>query len=319
MLRQDFQDFVAFKRALGRKYRGEEAVLRQLDRFLAGRRVASVRAINDDVLGSFFSSVRRPSARGFNQLVGIVERFFDWMVRHDRLPRSPIVTRHRRRGIALRPCILDAAAVRRLLDLASSLSDPAGRKPRRGRVYRLIFAVLYALGLRVGELTRLRWADVDFKRRALVIRETKFGKTRLVPFGPRVEAALRAHREAERDGTDTADGAPVFSLRGGRPPNPNTISATFHALASKLEVTVPFGVRRPRLHDLRHSFAVGTLLRWYRAGLNANDMLLHLATFLGHVDAMSTAVYLTMTPELLNEANGRFARLLGPSLREALA
>ena len=64
----------------------------------------------------------------------------------------------------------------------------------------------------------------------------------------------------------------------------------------------------PRLHDLRHSFAVGTLLRWYRAGIDPNQRLLHLATFLGHVDPTSTAVYITMTDALLDEASARFRR-----------
>ena len=69
---------------------------------------------------------------------------------------------------------------------------------------------------------------------------------------------------------------------------------------------IPPGVDTPRLHDLRHSFAVATLLRWYREGIDPNQRLLQLATFLGHVDPTSTAVYLTITDELLVQANTRF-------------
>jgi integrase len=76
----------------------------------------------------------------------------------------------------------------------------------------------------------------------------------------------------------------------------------------RMHLVIPDGVAAPHLHDLRHSFAVGTLLRWYRTGLDPQARLLHLSTFLGHVDPTSTAVYLTVTPSLLGEASRRFAR-----------
>jgi integrase len=88
-----------------------------------------------------------------------------------------------------------------------------------------------------------------------------------------------------------------------------TISMTFHALWPKLDLHIPEGVSPPRLHDLRHSFAVATLLRWYREGIDPNCRLMHLATFLGHVDPTSTSVYLTITEELLNQAAQRFQAL----------
>ena len=84
------------------------------------------------------------------------------------------------------------------------------------------------------------------------------------------------------------------------------ISQTFHALVPKLELHIPPGVSSPRLHDLRHSFAVATLLRWYREGIDPNCRLMSLSTFLGHVDPNSTAVYLTITEDLLHEAAQRF-------------
>jgi integrase len=88
-----------------------------------------------------------------------------------------------------------------------------------------------------------------------------------------------------------------------------TISMTFHALLPKLELHIPPGVSPPRLHDLRHSFAVATLLRWYREGIDPNCRLMHLSTFLGHVDPTSTSVYLTITEELLSLAAQRFQGL----------
>jgi len=105
---------------------------------------------------------------------------------------------------------------------------------------------------------------------------------------------------------------PLFSFTQGRHIHPCTISQTFHKLLPQLELRLPPGVAPPRVHDLRHSFAVGTLLRWYREGVDPNRRLIHLATFLGHVDPNSTAVYLTITDELLREAAQRFHAFAQP-------
>ena len=83
-----------------------------------------------------------------------------------------------------------------------------------------------------------------------------------------------------------------------------------------LELPVPAGVSPPRLHSLRHSFAVGCLLRWYREGLDPAARLHQLSTFMGHVDPSSTQVYLTITPALLEEANRRFERFAEPAWME---
>jgi integrase len=106
--------------------------------------------------------------------------------------------------------------------------------------------------------------------------------------------------------------APIFSFTPGRAIHPGTISQTFHALVPRLGLTLPAGIAAPRVHDLRHSFAVGTLLRWYRDGSDPGSRLLHLSTFLGHVDPASTAVYLTITADLLQAAGDRFARFVAP-------
>jgi integrase len=106
--------------------------------------------------------------------------------------------------------------------------------------------------------------------------------------------------------------APVFSFTGGRAIHPGTISQTFQALIPRLGLVLPAGVAPPRAHDLRHSFAVGTLLRWYREGMDPSSRLLHLSTFLGHVDPTSTAVYLTITAHLLQAAGERFTRFAAP-------
>jgi integrase len=126
-----------------------------------------------------------------------------------------------------------------------------------------------------------------------------------VPLGPNLAARLRRYIEERHDVTRGPDQS-LFSFTKRGCICPETISQTFHALVPKLGLVLPPGVSSPRLHDLRHAFAVGTLLRWYRQGIDPNRRLIHLSTFLGHVDPTSTAVYLTITEELLREADRRF-------------
>jgi integrase len=242
------------------------------------------------------------------------------LVGHGKVAWTPLQSPPRRSRYQRSPFIFDRAAARRLLSTARSLADRGGTLDR-GNTYYVIFAILYGLGLRVGEVCRLRVKDVDLDRRVLVVRQTKFYKSRLVPFGPKIEALLRQQLVRCRTGLyGSADPeTALFRLRGGRAINPSTVSITFQQLVPKLHLTIPPGISPPRLHDLRHACAVGTLVRWYRDGGDPQARLHILSTFLGHVDINSTAVYLTTTPELLDLANQRFEAFAATTLREGLA
>lgn len=172
----------------------------------------------------------------------------------------------------------------------------------------------------MGEACRLGLGDVDLSRQLLVIRETKFYKSRLVPFGPRLAEVLSEYVQARiAHSTPATPATPLFSFTAGRPVHPYTVTQTFHALVPRLGLTIPPGCSPPRLHDLRHAFAVGTLLRWYRSGVDPGAGLLKLATFMGHVDVSSTAVYLTITDALLLEANHRYEAFAQDVLAEGLS
>jgi site-specific recombinase XerD len=257
--------FLAHKRALGCGFRVEELSLRLLDRFLVAQPITALHAITPEVIDAFLASRPRSAPRSYNHLRGTVIRLFDWLAAHDQFGPSPVRARPRRATQSRLPFLFDDTTARRLFDIASQLVDKGGTVGR-GATYRVIFTLLYGLGLRVGEVARLCVGDVDLTRDLLVIRQTKFYKSRLVPFGPQMRTVLIAHL-ARRPAADTgSSSAPLLSLRGGRPINPGTISQTFHHLVPRLGLSIPDGTVGPRVHDLRHAFAVGTLLRWYRSG-----------------------------------------------------
>ena len=303
-LAQPIADFLQYKQALNKKYHTETLALRLFDRYLFEQGITGWQAITSSVIDAFMASRFRHRPRSYNHLLGVLRRFFDWAVLQRWINHNPVVERSKRESGKRLPYLFDLTTARRLLAVASGLPDtPKG--PQRALVYETVFALLYGLGLRVGEVARLTVGDVDFTRNILCIRETKFSKNRWVPFGPNMANRLRRYCD-QRYGVTVAAQMPLFSFTQGRHIHPCTISQTFHKLLPQLDLRLPSGMSLPRVHDLRHSFAVGTLLRWYHEGVDPNRRLIHLATFLGHIDPNSTAVYLAITDELLREADQRF-------------
>ena len=310
--------FLEYKRALGRKYQCEQRELRLLVRFAAERGACRLDEFTPALLDDFLASRPRSRPRSFNHLVGVVGCLLDWAVSQQLLEASPLRARRRRVTSGQIPFLFAPVQARRLLDAAGALADNS-RAPRRGATYRTMFALCYGLGLRAGEACGLRVGDVDVGRDLLVLRGGKFGKSRLVPHGPRI-AALVSEQLERRDHDGVAgDQDPLFTFDGVRSVHPGTASQTFHKLVVSLDLPVPAGVSPPTLHSLRHSFAVGCLLRWYREGLDPATRLHQLATFMGHVSPSSTAVYLTITPALLEEANRRFERFADPAWTQSEA
>lgn len=296
--------FVQFKRALGCKYRTEAAALRLLDTYLSERRISALKQVNSQIIDAFLTSRPREHARSYNHLVGTVRRFFDWALMQGLVDHNPVTTTCRRVTGQRIPYLFSLEDARKLLEVSRNLrSNP--RAPHRALVYETAFALLYGLGLRVGEVSRILVGDVQFKDATLLIRDSKFYKSRLVPFGPRMGERL-ARYVKQRYGPHPDPEQPLFSFTTRGAVNECTFSQTFHALLPCLELDIRAGVCAPRLHDLRHAFAVGTLLRWYRSGIDPNTRLIHLSTFLGHANPASTAVYLTITDELLFEADRKF-------------
>jgi len=205
------------------------------------------------------------------------------------------------------PYIYSREEIRRLLQATDSRTENTRLEPATIRTMILVF---YGTGLRLREAINLTCADVDLKTSVLTIRNTKFDKTRLVPMGPQLSQAL-----AQYDGTRpvgrTAK-APFFTTRTGGIVNADTLRRNFRILCDRV------GIRRtdetrmhPRLHDLRHTFAVHRLTTWYQQGADVHRLLHHLSVYLGHGSLLGTQVYLSMTPELLHEASQRFERYAG--------
>ncbi len=313
------EQYLRVKRAMGCKFANEDRQLRVLDRFLNEQGIDCIEAIDPDCLQAFLASRQRTNPRSYNNLLGHIRRLFDWIVSQQLLPASPVQAKAQPQTACRIPFLFSPEVIRQLLTLCKALPDN-NRAPLCGATYETIFAILASLGLRVGEVACLQWGDVDLEREVLEIRHTKFGKDRLVPFGPKLAAILRsylARREAHGYGCTSTSF--LFSWNGRTPISTNSIRNTFRDdLLPQLALEVPPGVFGPHVHGLRHSFAVRTLSNWYRKGIKPADRLHYLSTILGHVNPASTAVYLTITSDLLDAANRRF-EAFAPRLGEEVA
>jgi integrase/recombinase XerD len=168
-----------------------------------------------------------------------------------------------------------------------------------------LLLLLYGTGLRVSEALALNQAEVDLTTAVITIRATKFYKTRLVPLGAELQQALAAYR-AQRPSTSDAK-APFLTNKDGTRLIYRTINQAFGKLRKRAGVQRQAGRFQPRMHDLRHTFAVHRLVSWYQSGADVQRLLPQLSTYLGHAHLRATQVYLTMTPELLTAASARFA------------
>ena len=197
-----------------------------------------------------------------------------------------------------------------ILDLltAAHTLGPAGSL--RPFTYETLFGLMASTGVRVSEAVHLRDADVDLKCGMLTIRQTKFAKSRQLPIHPStVKALARYRRQREKHLPTTADMPFLISSRGrrlGLPLGERQAHRVFTGLRDGLGWINRGGHEAPRLHDLRHTFAVQRLVRWYADGVEVDQKMLALSTYMGHAEIFYTYWYLTAVPELMAITAGRF-------------
>lgn len=207
------------------------------------------------------------------------------------------------------PHIYSDGELSALLKAASALGPTGGLRPR---TYVTLLGLLASTGLRISEALGLTRGAVDLDAGVLTVVETKFHKSRLVPLHPTTTRALRRYalqRDRYHRLASSTVAAFFLTERGTSLKYWRTLM-TFTALRSGLGWTGPRG-QRPRLHDLRHTFAVRRLIRWDRRGVDLHHRIAALSTYLGHVKVTDTYWYLSAVPELLAITGRRYERYVG--------
>lgn len=304
MLLAAAEAYIVLKRALGAVFSVDARLLRSFCRSLGD---ISVAAISPELCLAFCRG-SGPPTRFWLRKHEALRGFFRYLVGRGHLEASPLLEPPPRIRSTFQPYIYSHDELRRLLDAtATCLSDRSRLTPL---TLRTLLLLIYAAGLRAGEALRLRCCDVDCRNRLVTIWNTKFFKSRLLPVGAALAAALERHRN-DRERLPLLDGerSPLFSRRSGRAISLAGLEAAFVRLRDRVGIRRPATERwQPRIHDLRATFAVHRLLAWYRDGRDVQARLPLLATYMGHVNLSGTQTYLSMTPELLAEASLRFER-----------
>lgn len=300
------EQFIAEKRACGYKYKTEGEALQRLDRFLCEQGLATA------VLSRVFVErwiAKDPNERATTQRtrIGLIRRLAVFLLRQGCPAYLPPARLTAHEPSPFVPYLFRPEEIQRLLEAAEAIpANPCS--PWRHRVLPALFRVLYGCGLRVGEAIGLRVGDVDLLAGVLTIRQGKFRKDRLVPLTPSLCHYLR--RYADSLGARPAE-AVFFPAPHGGCYHRLTIYHAFRQLLWQCQI--PHGGRGhgPRLHDVRHAFALHRLAKWYREGADLNALLPVLATYLGHQSVAETQLYLRLTADLFPDLNARSEEAFG--------
>ena len=293
------EQYINLKQALGFRFHTESRILhafrRAMDQSSLGRiQPKAVRAFLDG---------RGPVTRNWSRKWVALRGFYDFAAARGLARRSPLPANAPKVAVVFTPYIYTRQELQRLLQ-AIAPKPTARLSPE---TVRALLLLLYGAGLRISEALKLETADVDLQASVLCVRQSKFFKTRLVPMGPKLTGVLRDY-ELKRPVRWGADGC-FFRTEGGIPVSRSAMERVFARLRLTAGVKRTDGGRcQPRLHDLRHTAAVHRLVAWYREGADVQALLVKLCAYLGHVDIAATQKYLTLTPELRQQASARFAR-----------
>jgi integrase len=310
---QQVDAYLDYYRALGQAYQSVESILRRLTAYLAQQGASD---LNANLYESWRRSRQRLHANTRRKEELAVRRFCLYRTRSQ--PQFFVPSAHsipRRRPCA-RPVIVEPEQIARMLAAADGLRG-RDNSPLRAAVGRIATVLLYTSGLRSGELLRL--TVEDFEEAASVVRivEAKFHKSRLVPLSE--TAQMQVHRYLKHRSLfalDSPQHGPFLFNRYGRSIRPYSASG-LHRLIDRLfeaaDVRDHEG-RAPRVHDLRHSFAIQSLIRSYRSQGDPQCWLPKLAMYMGHVSIASTMHYLTLVPALASLAMLRFKAGFGNTI-----
>ena len=303
--------FLEFKRAAGYRYHGEMEELARLDRFLIPHLAADDPVISLEVIRAYVARRGQESDSTQGNRLSLIRQFCRFLALEQ--PRTAIPG-PRFLGIYRRtflPRVLTREEGRRFLQACGTLA-PGRRSPIRATVLGTTLVLLYLTGLRAGEALRLTDADVDLDAAVLRVRDTKFGKSRLVPVALDVVARLRACRAVvARHFGPRAPDAPFFPAPSGGRYSITALQTAFHHVLIAAGLPRWSGGRSLRLHDLRHSFVAIRLLLWCEQDADLAVRLPGLATYLGHVGLSSSQRYLQLSHDLVGEITRRHEARFG--------
>ena len=299
-LAASLSDYLVLRRALGCKLITAEALLRQ---FVAHCDARGLTVITSEVAVAWAMLPAGCSTAWWEVRLGAVRPFTRWLQALEPATEVPALDAFGRvRGRRATPYIYSDDDVDALMQAASRLQRRLSQI-----TYATLIGLLAATGMRSGEAIRLSRDDIDWKAGSLRVLNSKFNQSRLLVLHRSTTAALEAYAR-ERDRLFPLPQDPNFLIStAGRELIHCGVTVTFHKLLEWAELTAERDGARPRLHDLRHTFAMKTLRDWHAAGIDVEARLPLLSTYMGHANPKDTYWYLSASPDLLGAAAARLS------------
>lgn len=315
-LTKEIQSYMQLNRALGRNYITEACTLRSLDTFIANY-YPQAKDLTAEMFDRWCVTLNHLSSTTRRSRMLHVRKFCLYRCRSHPHSFIPDILTFPAKRQPPPPYIFSETDIARILSATQYLSSTT-HSPIRSQTFYIAILLLHTTGLRRGELLRLRLGNYNLIEKTLLIQETKFHKSRIIPLHSSVAAevesflALRLKNNLPTDVTSS-----LIWNRFGGPEGKNYTGTVFRttwcALCAALGIFTKTG-RTPRIHDLRHSFAINVLNRWYQTGENVQVKLPMLSTYMGHISIDSTSYYLPFIDSIRSEASMRFQQSYGSAV-----
>jgi len=308
-----FQLFINTKRSFGYKYQEEENQLLRLDKFLIREGLREVKFPKSFVEKWLVKSSTESNRNHFHR-ISITRLIVDFLLRHNVpafYPSKHVIKRIHE----YIPYIFSHEEIRKLFTSADILA----KTTRKGSIMSLmpvILRFLYSTGMRSGELTRLKWCDVNLKSGVVKVFQGKRRKDRLLPLSTTMHAILKKYAVTQHDQSPEN---PVFISNRGKPCNNRRIYAVFRLILHHAKIPHRGRGKGPRVHDFRHTFAVHNLEKWLSGKKDLNVHLSILVDYLGHDSMESTQHYLQILPAIYPEIVSRIENSVGKKLEEVFS
>jgi integrase/recombinase XerD len=307
-------EFIDHKRGLGRTYK-KVPVLEYFDRYLQKHHVEALSDIDEKCLLDFLGTFPHWKDSTRHVSVGLLREFFCFLERrgeidpqHSPVRCLPRVVRHQ--------YIPHIYTIKEIAIILSELRNTSYHHEFNAHTVVTLIYLVYACGLRVSEVLKLKVQDVNLKEKTIFIRRTKFGKSRLIPFGCHAGEYLAAYHSLRRERLGEPSADDFFFVHSiGKPYSRFRLEKLFRKTCQRAGIITHSGLT-PRIHDIRHSFAVHRLYKWYQDGANPQEKLIFLSLYMGHVEIKHTQHYLHLSENLLRLAGKPIERSMNEWIQE---
>lgn len=302
-LNQILTQYITYRKSLGEKFTTDEKILKYFCKKIGPS--IEIKDITENRVNDFlYGNTMTITLGWFRKHTALVGFYRYLLTRHDVIT-IPLPIILPKRPPPFIPYIYSQKELKLLFDTA--LDYQKIKSPISPYMVRIVLILTYALGLRIHETLSIRLGDIDLENLVLTIQQSKFYKSRLVPFNQEIKEVIKDYLcwRKQQNQPHSSEIA-LFIGKNNQPFNIHTMQGIFQKIRRKAGIKRDDASLQPRIHDLRHTFAVNRLKSWYQENKNVQQLLPVLSTYLGHQQLSYTSVYLTMTDDLLREANLRF-------------